>query len=305
MVHSPSTRSPNVFKIYTVKRDDLYLNKPSATPGIIKMIRTFLTLLLATTLTLSFAQVLEKFAYSECQPQNRNDSARIDSFNQPGDLTEINLTTYVNCRGDFEGNVAFTNDTLNLICRPKAKMVRDKTTNEIEEEVEVDLCDCMFKLTYIIRNQHQIDKDKLKINGETLKQINANRIKEDTIEVAPIIDSTWSSDDVFTIVEKTAEFKVGRKDFEKYIDNHLSYPTNIRKKPKGDKVFVEFIVNKDGSIDDSSIRVVRGLTKVFDNEAYRLIKECPDWMPATIRGQPVKQKLVLAISFGALQHGKE
>ena len=63
------------------------------------------------------------------------------------------------------------------------------------------------------------------------------------------------------------------------------------------KVFVEFVINKDGTIDDSTIKVVRGLNEYCDNEALRLMKECPAWIPATIKGQPVKQKFVIPIIF--------
>lgn len=46
-----------------------------------------------------------------------------------------------------------------------------------------------------------------------------------------------------------------------------------------------------------SIKVLRGLNKSCNKEAVRLINQCPDWIPATIRGQPVKQKYVFPITF--------
>ena len=222
------------------------------------------------------------------------DSTRIDTFVQTSHLTEINLTAYANCSGNLEGQIKFTGDTLNLIYLPKVTRTRNKKTGKVEEFIEVAMCDCIFKFHYTISGLQIFDKSRIKINGETLDKINSRLGMEEAIEIE--VDTTWSSDDTFLVVENSAQFQGGFEKFKEYVDNNLIYPKNSRKKSVG-KVFIEFVINKDGSIDDSSIKVVKGLNEYCDKEALRLMKECPDWTPATMKGQPVKQRMVLPITF--------
>jgi TonB family protein len=258
------------------------------------MTRTILAILLATTLTVSLGQVLERFEFSDCMRECIGDSTRIDTFIQTSHLTEINLTAYANCSGNLEGQIKLAGDTLNLIYLPKVTRTRNKKTGKVEEFIEVAMCDCIFKFHYTISGLQVFDKSRIKINGETLDKINSRLGMEEAIEIE--VDTTWSSDDTFLVVENSAQFQGGFEKFKEYVDNNLIYPKNSRKKSVG-KVFIEFVINKDGSIDDSSIKVVKGLNDYCDKEALRLMKECPDWTPATMKGQPVKQRMVLPITF--------
>jgi protein TonB len=61
------------------------------------------------------------------------------------------------------------------------------------------------------------------------------------------------------------------------------------------KVFVEFIVDKDGSITE--VTVMKGIGSGCDEEAIRVIKAAPKWNPGKQRGQPVKVKLIVPITF--------
>jgi TonB family protein len=265
--------------------------------GTLKMIRTILTILLVTTSIVSSGQALEKFDFSDCMTECIDDSTRIDNIVQTNGLTEINLTAYANCNGNLEGWIKIKNDSLNLIYLPKVTRIRNKKTGEVEEYIEIATCDCVFKFTYTISGMQIIDKNRIRINGETLDEINAGKIREEISEVRFEVDTTWSSDDIFTVVEYSAQFQGGFERFKKYVNTNLIYPKSSGMKPIGGKVFLEFVINKDGSIDDSSIKVVRGLNQYFDKEALRLMKECPDWTPGMIKGQPVKQKFVLPIIF--------
>ena len=98
------------------------------------------------------------------------------------------------------------------------------------------------------------------------------------------------------VVEKYSQFQGGFGKFKEYVDSNLIYPKALGKKPVGGRV-IEFVINKDGSIGDSTIKVVKGLNEYCDKEALRLMKECPDWTPGSMKGQPVKQKMVLPITF--------
>ncbi|MBX2969975.1 MAG: energy transducer TonB [Cyclobacteriaceae bacterium] len=269
------------------------------------MTRTIFTILFTTTLTVSQGQILEKFEFSDCMTECIGDSTTIDMVTQTNDVTEIYLTAYANCIGNLKGQIKIINDTLNLIYSTEVTRIKNKKTGEIEEFIEVAMCDCIFKFNYTIRGLQTLDKKKVKINGENLDKINARQIREETTENTFKVDTTWSSDEIFTIVENPALFPGGFGKFKEYVDSNLIYPRNSEKKVISGKVFVEFVINKDGSIDDFSIKVVRGLNEYCDREAVRLMKECPDWTPGTIKGQQVKQKYVVGITFDSSKTSKK
>jgi len=61
------------------------------------------------------------------------------------------------------------------------------------------------------------------------------------------------------------------------------------------KVYVRFVVEKDGSISEKS--VVKDVDPFLDEEALRLVDIMPRWTPGLIAGQPVRTRLILPFSF--------
>lgn len=103
--------------------------------------------------------------------------------------------------------------------------------------------------------------------------------------------------EIFLPVDKSAEFPGGMGKFYAYIMKNLKYPEDAKQAKIVGKVFVEFVINKDGSIDPNNIKVREGLLESCNQEAMRLIKECPNWIPALIKKEPVKQRFVIPITF--------
>lgn len=102
-------------------------------------------------------------------------------------------------------------------------------------------------------------------------------------------------DEIFTIVEESATPKGGMSAFYKYVGEKMKYPAQARRMTIEGKVFVEFVINKDGHISD--VRVVKGIGAGCDEEAMRVIQGAPAWTPGKQRGKPVKQRMVLPITF--------
>jgi protein TonB len=102
-------------------------------------------------------------------------------------------------------------------------------------------------------------------------------------------------EEVFTIVEETAEPVGGMPAFYKYLGENIKYPKDARKMGIEGKVFLQFVVDKDGAIKD--IVVVRGLHPTCDEEAKRVLEQAPKWKPGKQRGRPVKQRMTIPISF--------
>ncbi len=103
------------------------------------------------------------------------------------------------------------------------------------------------------------------------------------------------SDEIFLVVEENAQPKGGISEFYQYIGSNIKYPAQARRLRVEGRVYVEFIVGKDGKIFDAI--TVKGIGAGCDEEAVRIIMSAPAWNPAKQRGKPVKQRMVLPITF--------
>lgn len=102
-------------------------------------------------------------------------------------------------------------------------------------------------------------------------------------------------EEIFSIVETQPEPVGGLQEFYKYVSDNLDYPLAARKMGVGGKVFVRFVVEKDGSI--TNVEVIRGIGHGCDEEAIRVIANAPDWKPGKQRGNPVRVYAMVPIFF--------
>jgi protein TonB len=103
------------------------------------------------------------------------------------------------------------------------------------------------------------------------------------------------SDEIFLVVEENAQPRGGISEFYRYVAENIKYPGQARRMRVEGRVYVEFIVGKDGKIFDAT--TVKGIGAGCDQEAERIIMSAPAWNPAKQRGKPVKQRMVLPITF--------
>ena len=103
------------------------------------------------------------------------------------------------------------------------------------------------------------------------------------------------AEEIFTFVEEYPEFPGGDKALREYILNNIKYPEVARTSGITGTVYVQFVVEKDGSISD--VKVVRGIGGGCDEEAVRVVKSMPRWKPGKQRGQPVRVYFTLPIDF--------
>ena len=78
------------------------------------------------------------------------------------------------------------------------------------------------------------------------------------------------------------------------VDN-VKYPKEAREKGIQGRVFITFIVEKDGSL--TNFKVVRGIGHGCDEEAIRVAKMMPNWEPGKQRGKEVRVQFNLPIKF--------
>ncbi|WP_176956104.1 M56 family metallopeptidase [Catalinimonas alkaloidigena] len=103
------------------------------------------------------------------------------------------------------------------------------------------------------------------------------------------------SDEVFLVVEEQPAPVGGMEAVTSYLQENLAYPAQARRMGIEGRVFVEFIIEKDGTI--SNVKSVKGIGAGCDAEAVRVVSEMPNWNPGKQSGQAVKVKMVLPIMF--------
>lgn len=104
-----------------------------------------------------------------------------------------------------------------------------------------------------------------------------------------------TADEIFTIVENQPEPAGGMSAFYEYVAKNLKYPILARRNNIEGRVYIEFVVEKDGSLTD--VKIIKGIGGGCDEEAIRIIKNAPKWNPGKQRGRPVRVKMVLPILF--------
>ena len=81
----------------------------------------------------------------------------------------------------------------------------------------------------------------------------------------------------------------------KYLNNNLKYPQEAKEKNIQGAVIINFVVRKDGSISD--INLLRGIGGGCDEEAIRVVKGMPNWIPGKQYGKKVDVEFNLPIKF--------
>ncbi|MCD4681647.1 MAG: energy transducer TonB [Bacteroidales bacterium] len=100
---------------------------------------------------------------------------------------------------------------------------------------------------------------------------------------------------IFTVVESMPGYPGGEAARIKYLNNNIKYPQMARESGIQGRVFVTFVVEKDGRVTD--VRVLRGIGGGCDEEAIRVIQNMPNWQPGKQRGKPVRVQFNMPILF--------
>jgi len=147
------------------------------------------------------------------------------------------------------------------------------------------------------------------------KQVTQIKIVDDDVEIEDDIEIDVEADDetefeeyvpveeeeeiveaeIFTVVESMPEFPGGTGELYKYLGQSIKYPPLAKESGIQGRVFVNFVVEPNGSI--SHVRVLRGIGGGCDEEAIRVIKNMPNWNAGKQRGKPVRVQFNMPILF--------
>ena len=140
----------------------------------------------------------------------------------------------------------------------------------------------------IVEDDEEIEEElvieDMEVDEETEIEVEIYEEEEEVVE-----------EEIFTIVEKMPEFPGGTEKLFKYLGQNIEYPPMAKDAGIKGKVYVTFVVDKDGSITD--VKVLRGIGGGCDEEAIRVVKGMPKWNPGKQRGKSVRVQYNLPINF--------
>ena len=104
-----------------------------------------------------------------------------------------------------------------------------------------------------------------------------------------------SNDTIYQIVDQMPEFPGGMEAMMKFVADNVKYPEEAKDKNIEGRVFVGFVIEKDGSV--SNVKVLRGIGGGCDEEAIRVVKSMPNWTPGKQKGEPVRVSFQMPFMF--------
>jgi TonB family protein len=142
------------------------------------------------------------------------------------------------------------------------------------------------------------DVDKIERNAETGQMkifSKATNVDEVAVVGYGNAKSANVEDDVFFIVEQMPEYPGGDIALRKFIAQNVKYPDAAKTKGIQGKVFVNFVVEKDGRV--GAMKIARGVDPVLDAEALRVVGSLPKWTPGMQKGKAVRVSYTMPIKF--------
>ena len=166
-----------------------------------------------------------------------------------------------------------------------------------EHELKLTKQGCTeIKKTITIKEDETLTiNEKLQISNEvTSAKQNADKIvvKDEgiTSENGKVFEG-----EIFKVVEVMPEFPGGAGKMMEFIQKNLKYPMTAQENGIQGRVFVNFVIEPDGSI--TNVRVMRGIGGGCDEEAIRIVQSMPNWKPGKQRGVAVRSSFTVSIIF--------
>ncbi|WP_421879799.1 energy transducer TonB [Marinoscillum sp.] len=187
-----------------------------------------------------------------------------------------------------------------VITKRKLEFVR-RTTQEIdsltdsyisanlEDSLNVQLNSLFLKIDSLDSMINDLSVSKINSSLET----NVFVFARDSTKKKP--SHSIHTGKVYTMVDKQPSPPKGWSQYYDWIKRNMVYSEAALKQNIEGRVFVQFVVEPDSTL--TNIEVVRGLGFGCDEEAVRLIERSPHFIPGTLKGRPVRVRIVIPINF--------
>ena len=176
------------------------------------------------------------------------------------------------------------------------KEITKLSTNITYEEVVIEEPQVIIPTppTQRLEPQQEIDlNQEIEVVDNTNEEVSETIIE--IIDVVETIEIVEVYEPVIDFPDIEASFNGGQMEMAIWMQENLKYPElSMELNDKG-KVYLKFVVEKDGSI--TNVEIVKGISKELDNEAKRLVRSMPNWIPGEVKGLKVRSIFTMPINF--------
>jgi protein TonB len=123
------------------------------------------------------------------------------------------------------------------------------------------------------------------------EQDNSTEIVIEEEDKGPVVE------EIFEFVAQSAEYPGGMTELYKWLNQEIQYPAIAKDNGIQGKVYVRFVVEKDGSIGDAFVQNVGKTHPSLEKEAVRVVKSMKKWIPAQNNGKVVRSWFNIPINF--------
>ncbi len=105
----------------------------------------------------------------------------------------------------------------------------------------------------------------------------------------------FSNEKLFTVIEEMPQFPGGEEKLFEYMSRNIRYPIKARETGITGRVYITFVIDRNGNVKDP--KILRGIGGGCDEEALRVIRLMPPWIPGKQDGKNVSVQYNIPINF--------
>jgi TonB family protein len=210
-----------------------------------------------------------------------------------GKITYAKILLGVLLAGSLTASFAF--EPKNMESLPQTPKSQAKTI--VVDGKSVQLSGDAASVEKILKAISESEDFYLKEDKSTGQAILSPRTKEATKHVSKKGNEP-NADGVYNVVDEMPQFPGGLAALRQFLAENVKYPDSAVKNKIQGKVYVNFVVSKDGTV--SRVKIVRGVDPALDAEALRVVSLLPKWGPGIEKGKAVDVFFTVPINF-ALQ----
>ncbi len=200
--------------------------------------------------------------------------------NRVSTISEVAQTT-------IEGK-GTNNSAISQVSEPEIVAAKKKTPEMANDDKEKVLY--QDRMAEILKRKMQMEKEKAAKASEARPEANHNQERYSNI--------------VFNVAEVMPEYPGGMKELMGYLANSLKFPEIAKEEDVAARVLVQFVIGKDGSINDVNTVHVSSEKKISEkckqaliSESERAVSNMPNWTPGKQNGEDVAVKYILPITY--------
>ena len=210
----------------------------------------------------------------------------------------------------FAEKIKIVDKGFDFVLNPEAVIPQQKEKKIVEPKIEKQQVETkrfveikVVPPTEVIIETTPPTQEELKDAVIGSQDIKGNPPVNDFVAAAPPIEASSATrtveltavDEPMIVVEIQPSFAGGNDEMYKFLSKNLKYPSAAQRAGVQGKVFLSFVVEKDGSL--SNVQDIKGIGFGCDEEAIRVIKMMPKWNPGRQQGNAVRVRFTLPIFF--------